>query len=174
MELQRQWLVEAAQYKVLPLDDRLFETLNPDLAGWPALIRGTTQLLAGGLGRLSENCVLNIKNKSHSITAEVVVPEKGAEGVIVCQDANMGGWTLYTDGEKVGEGRLDVTLSTIFSANDGTDVGEDSGAAISPDYGPVGNHYSGEIKRVQLSIADDPNNHTVNPEDAIRVALGRE
>ena len=27
---------------------------------------------------------------------------------------------------------------------------------------------------VQLSIADDPNNHTVNPEDAIRAALGRQ
>ena len=226
-ELQRQWLIEAAQYKVLPLDDRLFEKLNPDLAGRPMLIKGNTQLLAGGMGRLSENCVLNIKNKSHSITAEIVVPEKGAEGVIVCQGANIGGWTLYankgklkycynwggfktfmveakdplttgqhqvrmefaydggglgkggkatlyTDGKVVGEGRIDATLATIFSADDGTDVGEDSGAAISPDYGPVGNHYNGEIMGVQLSIADDPNNHTVNPEDAIRAALGRQ
>ena len=69
--------------------------------------------------------------------------------------------TLYTDGKIVGEGRIDATLATIFSADDGTDVGEDSGAAISPDYGPVGNHYNGEIIGVQLSIADDPNNHTV-------------
>jgi arylsulfatase len=82
--------------------------------------------------------------------------------------------TLYTDGKKVGEGRVDATLATIFSADDGTDVGEDSGAAISPDYGPVGNHFNGEIKGVQLSIADDPNNHTVNPEDAIRAAMGRQ
>jgi arylsulfatase A-like enzyme len=82
--------------------------------------------------------------------------------------------TLYTDGVKVAEGRIDATLATIFSADDGTDVGEDSGAAISPDYGPVGNHFNGEIKGVQLSIADDPNNHIVNPEDAIRAALGRQ
>jgi hypothetical protein len=55
-ELQRQWLIEAARYKVLPLDDRLFEKLNPDLAGRPVLIKGKTQLLFGGMGRLSENC----------------------------------------------------------------------------------------------------------------------
>jgi arylsulfatase A-like enzyme len=228
-ELQRQWLIEAARYKVLPLDDRLLEKLNPDLAGRPVLIKGKTQLLVGGMGRLSENCVLNLKNKSHSITAEIVVPEKGAEGVIVCQGANIGGWTLYahkgklkycynwggfktfiieskdplpagqhqvrmefayagggpgkggkvtlyTDGKKVGEGNVEATLATIFSADDGTDVGEDSGAAISPDYGPVGNHFNGEVKGVQLSIADDPKNsdHLVSPEDAINAAMGRQ
>src|SRR5436305_14790469 len=42
------------------------------------------------MGRLSENCVLNIKNKSHSITAEIVVPEAGAEDVIIAQGANIG------------------------------------------------------------------------------------
>ena len=226
-ELQRQWLIEAARYKVLPLDDRLFEKMNPDLAGRPVLIKGKTQLLAGGMGRLSENCVLNIKNKSHSITAEIVVPEGGAKGVIVCQGANIGGWTLYAhlgklkycynwggfknffveskdalpagqhqvrmeftydgggmgkggtaalfvDGQRVGVGKVEATLATIFSADDGTDVGEDSGAAISPDYGPTGNHFNGEIKGVQLSITDDPNNHMVKPEDAIRAAMGRQ
>ncbi|HPY50011.1 MAG TPA: hypothetical protein PLO68_09125, partial [Sedimentisphaerales bacterium] len=48
-----------------------------------------------GMGRLGENCVLNIKNKSHSVTAEIVVPERGAEGVIISQGANIGGWSLY-------------------------------------------------------------------------------
>ena len=47
------------------------------------------------MGRLSENCVLNIKNNSHSVTAEIVVPEKGAEGVIISQGGNIGGWSLY-------------------------------------------------------------------------------
>ena len=41
------------------------------------LVKGTTQLLFTGMGRLSENCVLNIKNKSHSVTAEIEVPEVG-------------------------------------------------------------------------------------------------
>ena len=53
------------------------------------------------MGHLSENCVLSIKNKSHSITAEIVVPEKGAEGVIIAQGANIGGWSLYAKGGKL-------------------------------------------------------------------------
>ena len=74
-DLQRLWLIEATRYKVLPLDDRLMEKLNPDTAGRPVLIKGNTQILFGGMGHLSENCVLNLKNKSHSVTAEIVAPE---------------------------------------------------------------------------------------------------
>ena len=49
-ELQRLWLIQATRYNVLPLDDRLLERLNPDLAGRPILIDGNTQLLFGGMG----------------------------------------------------------------------------------------------------------------------------
>ena len=47
---------------------------------------------------------------------------------------------------------------------------------MSPDYGPVGNAFNGEIRGVQLSIVDDPNNsdHLVNPEDVIKAAMGRQ
>ena len=100
-ELQRLWLIEATRYKVLPLDDRLMEKMNPDTAGRPVLIKGTTQLLFGGMGHLGENCLLNLKNKSHSVTAEIVVPETGAEGVIVSQGANIGGWSLYAKDGKL-------------------------------------------------------------------------
>ena len=79
-ELQRLWLIEATRYNVLPLDDRVAERLNPDLAGRPVLIRGNTQLLFGGMGRLSENSVVSIKNKSHAVTAEIDVPEVGRRG----------------------------------------------------------------------------------------------
>ncbi len=228
-ELQRQFLIEATRYKVLPLDDRLMERMNPDTAGRPILIKGMTQILFGGMGRLLENCVLSIKNKSHSVTAEIVVPDKGAEGVIISQGANIGGWSLYAkdgklkycynwggfkhffvesadvlpagrhqvrmefayaggglgkggkatlfvDGKKVGEGDIGATLAIVFSADDGCDVGEDSGAPVSPDYTSVDNAFNGEVKGVQLSIADDPNNsdHLVKPEDAVRAALGRQ
>ena len=47
------------------------------------------------MGRLTENSVLNIKNKSHSVTAEVEVPDGGADGVIVAQGGAFGGWSLY-------------------------------------------------------------------------------
>ena len=73
-KLQRLWLIEATKYNVLPLDDRVAERLNPELAGRPTLIRGNSQLFFPGMGRLSENSVVSIKNKSFSVTAEVDVP----------------------------------------------------------------------------------------------------
>jgi len=226
-ELQRLWLIEADKYNVLPLDDRMIEKMVPETAGRPQLIKGNTQLLFQGMGRLLENCVLNIKNKSHSVTAEIVVPEKGAEGVIIAQGANIGGWSLYakngklkycynwggfknfmveastpippgahqvrmefayagggrgkggkvtlfTDGKQVGEGVVGATLAMVFSADDGLDVGEDSGAAVSVDYGSTGNAFNGVVKGVQLSIADDKGEHLVSPEDAVRLAMARQ
>ena len=94
-ELQALWLDEAKKYNVLPLDNRRIERFNADLVGRPLLVRGNTQLLFGGMGRLSESSVLNIKNKSHAITAEVVVPEGGAQGVIMAQGGSFAGWSLY-------------------------------------------------------------------------------
>jgi len=213
----------------LPMDDDPAHRMNPDTAGRPVLIRGTSQILFSGMGRLSENCVLNIKNKSHSITAEIEVPKSGAEGVIVAQGANIGGWslyakggklkycynlggvqhffveatsplptgdhqvrmefayaggglgkggkvTLYTDGKQVGEGTVPMTLAMVFSADDGCDVGEDSGAPVSPDYGPRGNAFNGRVKGVQIAIADAAGNadHLVSPAEAIRIAMARQ
>ena len=100
-ELQRLWLIEAVRYNVLPLDDRKAERFNADLAGRPVLIKGDSQILFGNMGRLSENSVSNLKNKSHSVTAEIVVPPTGAQGVIVSQGGNHGGWSLYAKGGKL-------------------------------------------------------------------------
>jgi len=93
--LQRLWLIEATKYNVLPLDDRRVERFNADLAGRPQLVRGNRQLLFGGMGRLTENSVVVLKNKSHAVTAQIVVPDGGAEGVIVAQGGAFGGWSLY-------------------------------------------------------------------------------
>jgi len=95
-DLQRLWLIEAVKYGVLPLDDDTASRMDSDRAGRPVLITGNSQVLLAGMGRLGENCVLNLKNKSHSVTAEVEVPEdKPANGVIISQGANIGGWSLY-------------------------------------------------------------------------------
>jgi hypothetical protein len=94
-ELQRLFLIEAARYNVLPLDDRRAERFNPDLAGRPQLVQGKSQLLFGGMGRLSENSILALKNKSHAVTAQLVVPEDGATGVVIAQGGAFGGWSLY-------------------------------------------------------------------------------
>jgi arylsulfatase len=227
--LQRLWVIEATRYNVLPMDDRVAERLNSELAGRPVLIKSDTQLLFGGMGRLSENSVVNVKNKSHSVTAEIDVPPGGAEGVIVAQGGNIGGWvlyaksgklkycynllgiqhffaesrdrvppgahqvrmefaydgggagkggsaSLYVDGKKVGEGKVAATAAMIFSADDGCDVGQDTGAPVSPDYGAHGNEFNGRVRGVRLSIDDGAGNgtHQVSPEEAIRVAMARQ
>ena len=94
-ELQRLWLIEAVKYNVVPLDDRFVERGLPESAGRPTLIQGKRQLLFQGMGRLTENSVLMMKNTSFSLTAEVQVPESGAEGVIVAQGGVSGGHALY-------------------------------------------------------------------------------
>ena len=73
-ELQQLWLEEAQRYNVLPLDDRRIERFNSTSPAAGAR-QGNSQPLFGGMGRLSEASILNIKNKSHAVTAEVVVPE---------------------------------------------------------------------------------------------------
>jgi arylsulfatase len=84
--------------------------------------------------------------------------------------------SLFIDGKQAGEGCVEATLAMVFSADDGLDVGEDSGAPVSEDYGPRDNAFNGRIKGIQLSIADVDENstHTVSPEDAIRVAMARQ
>jgi arylsulfatase len=99
-ELQRLWLIEATKYNVIPLDDRTAERVNPEIAGRPQLIRGDTQVLYPGMTNLSENSVLNIKNKSFSVTAEVVVPDEGVSGTIIAQGGAIGGWSFYTKDSK--------------------------------------------------------------------------
>jgi arylsulfatase len=94
-ELKALFLEEARKYNVLPLDDRRVERFNSDLAGRPVLVSGNSQLLFASMGRLSENSLLNVKNKSHSVTAEIEVPEDGAVGVIVAQGGAFAGWSLY-------------------------------------------------------------------------------
>ncbi len=228
-ELQRLWLIEATRYNVLPLDDRLGERINSDTAGRPVLITGKSQILFGAMGRLSENSVLNMKNKSHSVTAVIDVPKTGAEGVIVAQGGNIGGWSLYAkggklkycynllgiyqfyaesssalppgehqvrmeftyaggglgkggtvslfvDGKKVGEGKVGATAAMIFSADDGCDVGVDTGSPASPEYGARGNRFNGVVKGVQLAIAEDAVNldHLVSPEQAVHIAMSRQ
>jgi arylsulfatase len=100
-QMQRLFELEAAKYNVFPLDDRKAERANPDIAGRPAVIRGSSQVLFPGMRRIQENAVINTKNKSHAVTAEIEVPKSGAKGVVVAQGGAMGGWTLYAH-----EGRL--------------------------------------------------------------------
>lgn len=225
-ELQRLWLIEATRYNVLPLDDRFAERANPEIAGRPQLIKGTRQVLFGGMGRLSESSIVNFKNKSHAITAEVIVPEAGAEGVIIAQGGLTGGWslyakegkptycynfygvhrytvagtatipagthqvrmefaydggglakggtvTLYVDGQKAGEGRVEQTEPMVFSADETCDVGFEAGSPVTDDYPTAGGWFSGEVNWVEIAVDKDAEDldHLIRPEERLRLAM---
>jgi arylsulfatase len=225
--LQRLWLIEATKYNVLPMDDRTAERVEPSMAGRPTLIRGSSQLFFPGMGRLSENSVVSIKNKSFSVTAEVTVPDGGAEGVLIAQGGRFGGWalyvkdgclrfvynvlgianyttsadtpvpagnhqvrmefaydggglgkggdvTLYYDGDKVGAGRVEHTQPMIFSADETTDIGYESGTTVSPDYTAHGSRFTGKIGWVQIDCGADDHDHFIDPEERLRVAMARQ
>jgi arylsulfatase A-like enzyme len=95
-EMQALFLEEARKYSVLPLDDRILERLNAALVGRPDLMAGRTSLTvhAGMIG-MSENVFINVKNRSHTITAELEIPRNGANGVLLAQAGRFGGWSLY-------------------------------------------------------------------------------
>jgi arylsulfatase len=98
-ELQALFLQEAVKYNVLPLDDRVLERTNAKLVGRPDLMGDRKSLtLFPGMKGMTENVFLNLKNKSHSITADVEIPAGGASGVILAQAGRFGGWSLYLDG----------------------------------------------------------------------------
>jgi arylsulfatase len=94
-ELQALFLEEARRYSVLPLDDRRVERFDAAIAGRPTLIHGTSQILYSGMGRLTEATVLNLKNVSHAVAADLEIPAEGASGVVVAQGGAFGGWSLY-------------------------------------------------------------------------------
>jgi arylsulfatase A-like enzyme len=100
-EMQNLFMTEAVKYSVLPLDDRTLERLNAALVGRPDLMAGRTSLTVyQGMTGMSENAFINVKNRSHTITADVEVPQGGANGVILAQAGRFGGWSLYLKGGK--------------------------------------------------------------------------
>ena len=101
-ELQDLFTAEAIKYDVLPLDDRGFERLNAAIAGRPDLMGDRTSLTVyPGMTHMTENTFINVKNRSHTITAEVEIPQGGGEGVILAQGGRFAGWSLYMKDGKV-------------------------------------------------------------------------
>jgi arylsulfatase len=95
-ELQARFMKEAEKYHVLPIDDRVFERLDAKLVGRPDLMAGRTSLtLAEGMTGMMESVFINVKNRSKTITAEIEVPQGGANGTVLAQGGRFGGWSLY-------------------------------------------------------------------------------
>ena len=179
------------------------------------------------MGRLTENSVLVIKNKSYSLTAEIEVPPSGAQGVIIAQGGNTNGWSLYAkdgklkhcynflgiklffaestqpipvgthqvrmefaydggglakgglvslfvDGKKDGEGRIDMTIPMVFSCDETCDVGKEGGSPVSPDYGQRDNEFSGKVNWVQIDVGKDDHDHLISPNERFTIAMARQ
>jgi arylsulfatase len=95
-ELQALFLSEAGKAGALPLDDRVFERLDPAAAGRPDLMGKRTSLtLAEGMAGMMEGVFINVKNRSKTIAAEVDVPAGGGNGTVIAQGGRFGGWSLY-------------------------------------------------------------------------------
>jgi arylsulfatase len=220
-DLQRQWLIEATRYNVLPMDDRAMERFVAKLAGRPETVVGNTQFMYPGM-ILNENNVIDIKNKSYSTTAEIEVPSQNTNGVVIAQGANFGGWglyfknghlkycynflglalykveapdpisegkhevkmdfiydggglgksgtaSLYIDGQKVAEGKLEHTTAVIFSADSTCMVGDKIGAPLSDDF-KGSNKFNGKIGWVRIETGAEEAKQ-VSPEEWVRVRM---
>lgn len=88
--------------------------------------------------------------------------------------AKGGDVTLYYDGKAVGGGRVDKTQPLAYSADEACDVGADTGSPGSPDYGPPGNKFTGQIDWVQIDIGDDNHDHLIKAEDRFNIAMARQ
>jgi arylsulfatase len=134
-ELQALYLQEAGKAGALPMDDRVFERLDPAAVGRPDLMGKRTSLsLAEGMVGMMEGVFINVKNRSKTITAEVEVPANGGNGTILAQGGRFGGWSLYvkngvpaydynflglqrtsvTSGRKLAAGKAEVRLEFAY------------------------------------------------------------
>jgi arylsulfatase len=84
--------------------------------------------------------------------------------------------TLYLDGKKVGEGRVERTQALFFSMDETTEIGCDMGEPVSDDYGPRGNEFSGAVKWVQIDIdaAAKDADHMIKPEERFQLVMARQ
>ena len=91
--------MEAGKYNVLPLDSRMapaWASASPSTA-----TQGNRYIYYPGGAPQFEYTAVNLKNRSHTITAEVEIPAGGAEGVLLAHGSWFAGYSLY-----VKDGRL--------------------------------------------------------------------
>ncbi|MFD2890886.1 arylsulfatase [Flavobacterium chuncheonense] len=201
-EMKRIFDEEAQKYQVYPLDDRGTGRM---ISEKPTPFDKSNKHFsyAAGATRLAENASPNTKNKSHSITAELELTNKDANGVIIASGGISAGFTmyvmngkliydynyfdethyiitssevlpvgkstvkfdfkydgggngkggtgtLYINGKKVGEGRIEKTVAARFGL-DAFGIGEDNGAPVTTKYKPPF-AFTGTIHKVDIDL----------------------
>ncbi len=122
LDMQSRFLMEAVKYNVLPIDSSFADRMDP--ATRPNFLRGKTDFTYyPGMFRIPEANSPDIHNKSFRVTAEVEIPDKGADGILATQGGRFGGWSMLVldgkpmfvyavtnqDGEKYPKQRKDKT-----------------------------------------------------------------
>jgi arylsulfatase len=138
--MQDLFYAEAKKYDVLPLD-------NTSLTRWdapkPNLTAGRRVFTyTGTLTGVPNSGAPSILNKAYTITAEVTIPEGGAEGMIVTDGGRFGGYGLFLSKGEFGVGRGKVVfLYNLLDLKRTTWEGPELGAGkhtIVFDYKPDG------------------------------------
>jgi len=208
-EMQDLFAKEAIANSVYPLDDRVFERFNAEVAGRPDLMGDRKSLtLAQGMVGLLENTFINEKNSSKTVTANVQL-NGNDRGIILTQGGKFGGWalymddgkpaytynwfgldrytitspvaidkpnaeiklqfdydgggpgkgglaTLYVDGEKVAEGRVEKTQPGVYSADETADVGVDEATQVAEVFKDVhDSEFTGYVTSVTIRIPEN-------------------
>jgi arylsulfatase len=123
-DLQAVFDQEAKKFGVYPLDDRFAERgMIPDR---PSVVKGRNRFrYSAGTTRIPEGSAPPIYQRGHTITARVVIPQTGAEGVILAEGGSSGGYTLFVQDGKVhyqynffGKAIYQVSSAEILSAGE--------------------------------------------------------
>ncbi len=206
-EMQDLFMKEAIKNHVLPIDDRLIVRFNAELVGRPDLMAGRNSLTVfEGMTGMPEDVFINIKNRTFTVTADLILPDANVNGAVLAQGGKFGGWSLYfkqgkpmftynwlgmqwytitaptsvaagkatikfqfdydgggigkgglgslfVNGTKVAEGRIEQTQGIVFSVEDLADVGMDEGTPVVKDYGIAFPYkFTGKINQVTIDV----------------------
>jgi arylsulfatase len=92
-ELVALWWREAEANSVLPLDNAPFDAIFGEER--PAHGGRRRYVYYPFAGPVTEEAAVNVRNRSHRITADVEIPAEGAEGILLAQGSILGGYVLF-------------------------------------------------------------------------------
>ncbi|WP_405965352.1 arylsulfatase [Streptomyces sp. NBC_00723] len=93
IEMIALWYVEAGKYNVLPIDGSVLQRIMTER---PQITENrTSYTFRSGTQAVPAAVAPRVLNRPHSVTADVEIPPGGAQGVLLCQGTNAGGWSLY-------------------------------------------------------------------------------
>lgn len=93
IEMIALWYVEAGKHNVMPIDGSVLQRIMTER---PQITENrTSYTFRSGTQAMPAAVAPRVLNRPHSVTADVEIPPGGAQGVLLCQGTNAGGWSLY-------------------------------------------------------------------------------